>query len=188
MQQHWSEEFHWKSTHYGTSRCCRTAFVESSCVKCHYEITDLVRDGTKIEHRCSSRATTWCATTLLRLSRDRGVKSGRQVGRTCASNPIHRRQHVPGRTSQSDRRPLNPPGTMRKVGPSVYRLAEKTNEDWVRHWVKAPRDFRPDTRMPALLLQPNQHARTAARRSEEIPRHGKSTRSLTILLIRAMRF
>src|SRR5262249_48625812 len=42
----------------------------------------------------------------------------------------------------------NPPGTLRKVGPSLRRLAEKTNEEWTRRWVLNPRGFRPDTKMP----------------------------------------
>src|SRR5262249_50505203 len=41
-----------------------------------------------------------------------------------------------------------PPGTMRKVGPSLFRLAEKTNEEWVTRWIWSPRGFRPDTKMP----------------------------------------
>src|SRR5262249_26175913 len=44
--------------------------------------------------------------------------------------------------------PLNPPGTMRKVGPSLRRISEKTNEEWARKWINSPRGFRPDTRMP----------------------------------------
>src|SRR5262249_692288 len=51
--------------------------------------------------------------------------------------------------------PLNPPGTMRKVGPSLYRLAEKTTASWVRPWIKEPRGFRPDTKMPHFYQQPN---------------------------------
>ncbi|HZT79344.1 MAG TPA: c-type cytochrome, partial [Gemmataceae bacterium] len=37
---------------------------------------------------------------------------------------------------------------MRKVGPSLYRIAEKTNGSWARKWVHSPRGFRPDTKMP----------------------------------------
>src|SRR5262249_5021650 len=49
--------------------------------------------------------------------------------------------------------PANPPGTHRKVGPSLRRLAEKTNEEWTRKWVYEPRGFRPDTRMPHFYEQ-----------------------------------
>src|SRR5207249_3165476 len=49
----------------------------------------------------------------------------------------------------------DPPGTMRKVGPNLARIAEKTNEEWARQWIKSPRSFRPDTRMPHYYSQPN---------------------------------
>ena len=44
--------------------------------------------------------------------------------------------------------PLNPPGTQRKVGPSLRRISEKTNQSWARKWLLSPRGFRPDTSMP----------------------------------------
>ena len=42
----------------------------------------------------------------------------------------------------------NPPGDYRKVGPSLFRVAEKTNPEWTLKWLRAPREFRPDTKMP----------------------------------------
>ena len=44
--------------------------------------------------------------------------------------------------------PLNPPGALRKVGPSLFRVSEKTNQQWARKWIAAPRNFRPTTKMP----------------------------------------
>ena len=42
----------------------------------------------------------------------------------------------------------SPPGNLRKVGPSLRRLAEKTGPEWTTQWVNAPREFRPETKMP----------------------------------------
>src|SRR5262249_336000 len=50
------------------------------------------------------------------------------------------------RAARSD--PLTPPGTLRKVGPSLRRLDEKVDEKWLLSWIKNPRGFRPDTKMP----------------------------------------
>src|SRR5207253_622174 len=44
--------------------------------------------------------------------------------------------------------PDTAPGNLRKVGPSLNRLGEKTNPEWVAKWISAPRGFRPDTKMP----------------------------------------
>src|SRR5262249_15180900 len=44
--------------------------------------------------------------------------------------------------------PLNLPGTLRKVGPSLRRLDEKVDPQWLLSWIKSPRGYRPDTKMP----------------------------------------
>src|SRR5262249_17549009 len=61
----------------------------------------------------------------------------------------------------------NPPGTMRKVGPSLYRLSEKTNPDWVAKWIRAPRGFRPDTKMPHFYGLANNNEEALAGSGEE---------------------
>ena len=43
-----------------------------------------------------------------------------------------------------------------KAGPNLKRVNEKLTEDWVSKWVKNPRHFRYNTRMPAIFEQPNQ--------------------------------
>jgi mono/diheme cytochrome c family protein len=78
-----------------------------------------------------------------------GIKNGRWVGpdlRLELSPPLE--SLTPEERAKVTADPLNPPGTMRKVGPSLRRLAEKTNEKWVRRWLESPRGFRPDTKMP----------------------------------------
>src|SRR5262249_25614497 len=87
-----------------------------------------------------------------------GIKSGRKVGpdlRLEPDPPIDSLDPLERVKKLAD--PLNPPGAFRKVGPGLFRLAEKTSEEWIRPWVKAPRDFRPDTKMPHFYMQPNNH-------------------------------
>ena len=43
-----------------------------------------------------------------------------------------------------------------KAGPNLKKINEKLNEDWVAKWIKNPRHFRYNTRMPAIFEQPNQ--------------------------------
>ena len=125
-------------------------FVESTCLKCHYQVTDLVRDGSKEE-----------APKLLRgfnLVRENGCfgcheissfSKGREVGPDLRLEPSPALDWLsPTEQDKAKADPLNPPGTYRKVGPSLRRIAEKTNEEWVRRWVQSPRGFRPDTKMP----------------------------------------
>ena len=44
---------------------------------------------------------------------------------------------------------------MRKPGPSLDGIAEKTTEEWAFRWIAAPQRFRPTTRMPSFFYQRN---------------------------------
>ncbi len=149
-RRQWEETYHWHATHDWEFPMLSSRFTESSCLKCHYEVTDLVRQGNKEE-----------APKLLRgfnLVRENGcfgcheiagIKGGREVGpdlRLEAQPPLEWLTPTDQDKAKSD--PANPPGTYRKVGPSLRRIAEKTNEGWARRWIQSPRGFRPDTKMP----------------------------------------
>ena len=45
-----------------------------------------------------------------------------------------------------------------KSGPSLRKLNEKVTENWVEKWIKNPRHFRYNTRMPSIFEQPNQES------------------------------
>jgi len=157
MHEDWHKEYEWHSNHMWDYPMLPNRFVESSCLKCHHEVTDLVHDGSKVE-----------APKLVKgynLIRDlgcfgcheiAGIKSGREIGpdlRLEPDPPLVALSPTDRAKALSD--PLNPPGEMRRVGPSLQRLAEKTDEEWVRQWVKSPRGFRESTKMPHFYLQPN---------------------------------
>jgi mono/diheme cytochrome c family protein/cytochrome c1 len=142
----------WEPTHLGDWEypMLPQRFIESSCLKCHHQITDLIREGNRNE-----------APKLVRgynLVRENGcfgcheisgTKGGRVVGPDLRLEPtpaLDQLSHEEQVKAQAD--PLNLPGAMRKVGPSLYRLSEKTHAEWVKRWIKSPRSFRPTTRMP----------------------------------------
>ena len=126
------------------------AFIESSCLKCHHQVTDLYSPNNRNE-----------APKLLRgynLIRENGCfgcheiqgrKEGRQVGPDLRLEPVPPLDDLtPKERHKMETDPDNPPGQYRKVGPSLFRLAEKTNREWTVKWLRAPREFRPDTKMP----------------------------------------
>jgi mono/diheme cytochrome c family protein/nitrate reductase cytochrome c-type subunit len=151
LQEHkWKKHHGWASSHFWDYPMLSKRFVESSCVKCHHQMTDLYTHGSKEE-----------APKLLRgynLVKENGcfgcheisgMKGGRPVGPDLRLEPQPALQFLTATDQEkahSD--PANPVGVMRKVGPSLRRLAEKTDEGWTRRWVQAPRNFRPDTKMP----------------------------------------
>ncbi|HTU88986.1 MAG TPA: c-type cytochrome, partial [Gemmataceae bacterium] len=150
QEEEWHKEYGWAHSEFWDFPMLSSRFTESSCLKCHHEVTDLVRYGSKEE-----------APKLLRgyeLVRESGcfgcheiasVKSGRAVGPDLRLEPQPALAYLtPAEQDRAKSDPLNLPGTYRKVGPSLRRIAEKTNQDWVRKWVQSPRGFRPDTKMP----------------------------------------
>ena len=150
QHKEWAEEYNWRSSHDWEFPMLPNRFVESSCVKCHHEVTDLVRQGNKEE-----------APKLMRgfnLVRENGcfgcheissIKKGREIGPDMRLEPQPALAWLsPMEQDKAKADPLNPPGTYRKVGPSLRRIAEKTNEEWARRWIQSPRGFRPETKMP----------------------------------------
>src|SRR5262249_19035995 len=69
--------------------------------------------------------------------------------------------------------PLNPPGTMWKVGPSLRRIDEKANPAWAVRWIRAPRDFRPDTKMPPFYGLSNNRPEILAAAPDDATREQK---------------
>jgi mono/diheme cytochrome c family protein len=154
QEEHWHKEYGWEANHFWDFPMLSKRFVESSCLKCHQQVTDLIRYGNKEE-----------APKLLKgynlvrengcfgchdISGIKGSAAGyRAVGPDLRLEPQPALEYLTSteqEKAQSD--PNNPAGTFRKVGPSLRRLAEKTNESWTRAWLYSPRGFRPDTRMP----------------------------------------
>ncbi len=48
-------------------------------------------------------------------------------------------------------RPVDMPGEMRKVGPSLRFVASKVDYDWLYSWIRKPMDFQPTTKMPQFF-------------------------------------
>jgi mono/diheme cytochrome c family protein len=152
QQKEW-EKHGWERSHDWDFPMLPKRFVESSCAKCHHEMTDLVRFGSREE-----------APKLLEgynLVRENGcfgcheiagLKRGRAIGPDLRLEPTPPLEWLPANeqaTLKADT--LNPPGTMRKVGPSLRRLADKLGpkvNDWLLSWIDNPRHYRPDTKMP----------------------------------------
>src|SRR5262249_42605974 len=78
-----------------------------------------------------------------------GAKGGRAVGPDMRLEPGPALEWLSAADQEKMKADTaNPPGTMRKVGPSLRRIAEKTDEKWARQWILDPRGFREDTRIP----------------------------------------
>ncbi len=161
QKEEWEKNHEWEHGEFWDYPMLPKRFTESGCLKCHHMVTDLVRYGSKEEapkllHGFNLIRENGC----FGCHEIAGIKSGRPVGPDLRLEanvlPLEALTAAERAVAQAD--PLNPPGTMRKVGPSLYHLGEKTNEEWVRKWLASPRGFRPDTKMPHFFgLSTNNH-------------------------------
>ncbi|HKV09755.1 MAG TPA: c-type cytochrome, partial [Thermoanaerobaculia bacterium] len=64
--------------------------------------------------------------------------------------------------------PINYPAYtgLRKPGPSLDRIAAKTNQGWAYKWIEAPREFHPTTFMPHFFFQKNTETPANRKRQE----------------------
>ncbi|HYV34526.1 MAG TPA: c-type cytochrome, partial [Gemmataceae bacterium] len=146
----WKKDHGWEAQHDWDFPMLPQRFIESSCLKCHYQVTDLYSDGNKSEAPHLTKGYNLIGNFgCFGCHEINGYKGGRQVGpdmRLEPNPPLDKLTAAEKAKLFAD--PDNPPGTYRKVGPSLFRVTEKTNEAWAVKWIMAPREFRPDTKMP----------------------------------------
>ncbi|MER3442250.1 MAG: hypothetical protein C4296_12905 [Gemmataceae bacterium] len=174
-KQRWQDTYHWHASlhpdYLWDMPMIPMRFIESSCVKCHHNIADLVRTSGREE-----------APKLLRgyrLVRElgcfgcheiSGYKAGRPIGPDLRLEPYP----APDELSPMERAKLynnsaEPPGQWRKVGPGLRRIAEKTTPQWTARWIRSPRSFRPDTRMPHFFGLTNNHPDQLSDLQKDLP-------------------
>lgn len=157
----WVAEHDWEQVHAGDWEypMLPKRFTESGCLKCHHQVTDLIRYGSREEAPKVLRGYNLIKENgCFGCHEIAGMKSGVKVGpdlRLEDSPPLEALSAGERAKKLADLQ--NPPGMLRKVGPSLYRLVEKTNEEWVRRWIHEPRGFRPDTKMPHFYGLSNNH-------------------------------
>jgi mono/diheme cytochrome c family protein/cbb3-type cytochrome oxidase cytochrome c subunit len=150
-QEHqWEKQYGWFFNHDWEFPMQSSRFIESTCLKCHHQVTDLIRSGSKEEAPKVLKGFNLILDNgCFGCHEISGFKSNRPIGPDLRLEPAPAidllsagdQERIKSDTS-------NPPGTMRRVGPGLRRIAEKTDEKWTRTWVYAPRLFREDTKMP----------------------------------------
>ena len=145
QEEDWREQFGWYDVHYWEHKMLRSRFVQASCVKCHPHVVDLEhsRFGNTAEKlvRGYNIVRQYGCFGCHEIN---GYEQGRLIGPDLRLEP-----QTPEERAKAKEDVSKPPGTMRKVGPSLRRLAEKILDDsWTESWIMLPKGFRPSTRMP----------------------------------------
>ncbi len=156
QKEHWVEKHDWEAQHMWDFPMLPQRFIESSCIKCHHEVTDLISSDNRVE-----------APKLLRgynLIKENGcfgcheiagTKGGRPIGPDLRLEPYPPLEDLtPSERTKIESDPENRPGNLRKVGPSLFRIKEKTNPQWTVKWIRAAR--LPARHQDAALLRRDQ--------------------------------
>lgn len=169
----WTNEHGWSHIHSGDWEfpMLPQRFIESSCLKCHHQVTDLIAADNRNEAPKVLRGYNLIKEVgCFGCHEIAGRKGGRSIGpdlRLESTPPLDDLTATERSKIESDLD--NRPGNLRKVGPSLYRLAEKTNEDFTRKWIRAPREFRPDTKMPHFYGLSNNHPDNLPDEQKKLP-------------------
>ncbi|HZZ82226.1 MAG TPA: c-type cytochrome [Gemmataceae bacterium] len=168
-REEWHKDKGWEPAHMWDYPMLPHRFVESSCIKCHHEVTDLISTDNRVE-----------APKLIKgynLIKEYGCfgcheisgwKGPNRVGPDLRLEPTPPLEDLlPIEKVRAENDTDNRPGNMRKVGPALSRVSEKVSQSWMEKWIRSPSSFRPDTKMPHYYGLSNN-------REDELPKEQKT--------------
>lgn len=149
----WAEHHHWHSNHFWEYPMQPSRFVESSCIKCHHNVTEL---GVHPKFGASAPKAFKGYQLIKKYGcfgchEIHGYDAGKPIGPDIRLEPQNAAQ---AKAVAEDARQVA--GSMRKVGPALTSVGQKTTKGFVQRWTELPKAFRPSTRMPQFFNLTNQ--------------------------------
>lgn len=149
----WREKYGYFYNHFWEYPMFPKRLEESACLKCHHNVVEL---GVNPKFGTSAPRLYQGYQLILQYGcfgchEVNGYNTGIPIGPDIRLEPQTQ--------EEADRIAADPTavaGTQRKVGPGLRHFAAKTNPGWAEMWVKEPKAFRPDTRMPQFFGLTNQ--------------------------------
>jgi cytochrome c2 len=150
----WIKNHHWEEQEFLTQPMRAKKFTQAACLKCHADQTSLT-GGEELDHgrRLIEQLGCWSCHKMKQLETYVTIKlkPGEDFDSICKSYDVEPaevlklNQNVTFKTGAEIVLPMR---TLRKVGPSLYKIAAKDTKDWTRKWLANPVAFRPNTYMP----------------------------------------
>ncbi|RMG40426.1 MAG: hypothetical protein D6725_03390 [Planctomycetota bacterium] len=159
-EEEWHERYGYFHNHFWEFPMYPKRFRESACLRCHHSVVELgvnPRFGPtapKVYRGWQLVRTYGC----FGCHEINGYDGTRSIGPDLRLEPATEEER---RAAEAD--PGQRPGKMRKVGPSLRHIAQKTSEAFIVHWTRNPAGFRPSTRMPRFFDLTNQQDQLAQR-------------------------
>ncbi|MSR57430.1 MAG: c-type cytochrome [Planctomycetaceae bacterium] len=151
--EEWRQKYGYASNHYWEYPMYPKRLAEAACIKCHHNVVEL---GVHPKFGASAPK----AYRGYEVIRQYGCYGCHEINGYSGGKQIGPDMRLEPQTAEEAERiaadPTSVAGTMRKVGPGLRHFAAKTNKAWAENWVKEPKAFRPDTRMPQFFDLNNQ--------------------------------
>ena len=150
----WQKNHHWEEQEFLLQPMRASKYIQASCLKCHADETHL-EGAEKLDHgrRLIEQLGCWSCHKMRQLETytTHQVEAGEDFDSICKFYEVDpdevRRlnQTVEFKVGAGLTIPIR---TLRKVGPSLYKIATKTDKEWARKWLTDPVAFKPNTYMP----------------------------------------
>lgn len=177
QQKSWEQLYHWEHQEFLSQPMRNAKYAQASCLKCHTEQTNLP-GGEKLDHgrRLIGQLGCWSCHKMKQLEtfNTHRIAPGENFDDICKfydvdQDMVRRLNNLPanGRIvivkpedfSRSASSPSEhhikvgqelsiPIRTLHKTGPSLLKIATKTDKVWTRKWLADPLHFRHNTYMP----------------------------------------
>ncbi len=137
----------WFHNHFWEFPMSPERFTESGCIKCHHSVVEL---GVNPKFG----ATAPKVFEGYNIVRQYGCFGCHEINGYDGVKPIGpdlRLEPTPEEAEKLKSDPSARPGEMRKVGPSLAHIGDKTTHAWTENWTLDPQQFRPETRMPKFF-------------------------------------
>lgn len=158
QREAWERNYHWEEQHYLLQPMREKKYIQASCLKCHADQTNLP-GGEQLDHgrRLIGQLGCWGCHKMKQLETysTHVVKEGEDFDSICRLYDVDPAQVRRLNNLAATAADVNlgqelqiPIRTLRKDGPSLYKLGGKDDKTWVRKWLANPVAVRPNTYMP----------------------------------------
>jgi len=147
QDEQWAEKYGHFHDHFWEYPMLPERLREASCLKCHHEVVEL-GENPKFGATAPKAYEGW---QLIRqfgcfgCHEINGFDGKKRIG------PDIRLEPAPEEEPKYESDPNMIRGEMRKVGPGLKHVAQKTSQNWLAYWTADPKRFRPSTRMPQFF-------------------------------------
>jgi cytochrome c551/c552 len=144
----WHHEYGFHPNHFWEYPMQPDRFIESSCIKCHHNVTEL---GINPKFGASAPKV-YRGDQLLRKY---GCYGCHEIHGYDAGVPIGPDRRLEPQTEAELAKiaadPTQVAGKLRKVGPSLRHISSKTSSEFIQYWTEIPGRYRPSTKMPQFF-------------------------------------